>query len=103
MFFNECRLLVDEYRSIDWETVRKGVIADPRIGESHTNVPGPDGDYGFGGTCFPKDINALIETMTKHGIHPMVLNAVWEQNKAIRLNWDWADNESAVDNEIYGH
>jgi UDPglucose 6-dehydrogenase len=99
MFFNQIRLLVDENPNIDWDTLLLGVLADPRIGKSHTDVPGPDGEYGFGGTCFPKDINALIETMVENGIAPLLLNAVWEQNKIIRKNWDWADKSSAVSNE----
>ena len=99
MFFNQIRLLVDENPNIDWDTLLLGVLADPRIGKSHTDVPGPDGQYGFGGTCFPKDINALIETMVENGIAPLLLNAVWEQNKIIRKNWDWADKSSAVSNE----
>jgi UDP-glucose 6-dehydrogenase len=46
--------------------------------------------------CFPKDINSLITTMEKNGIDPLVLKAVWEQNKNVRTNWDWAGNSSAV-------
>ena len=33
---------------------------DQRIGDSHMQVPGLDGEFGFGGTCFPKDTNALL-------------------------------------------
>ena len=62
-------------------------------------MPGPDGEYGFGGTCFPKDINALIYTMEEHGVNPLILKAVWEQNKNYRKNWDWAENISAVMSE----
>ena len=62
-----------------------GVISDRRIGESHYHVPGPDGDLGFVGTCFPKDINALIHTMNRAGVHPLILSAVWEQTKTIEL------------------
>ena len=35
------------------------VTSDPRIGRSHTQVPGPDGEFGYGGHCFPKDVAAL--------------------------------------------
>ena len=45
---------------VDWETALYGFVSDQRIGDSHLNVPGPDGKLGFGGTCFPKDINAFI-------------------------------------------
>ena len=34
--------------------------------------------------------------MESNGLDPKVMKAVWEQNKAIRENWDWADNTSAV-------
>ena len=96
MVFNEMRVLVDDIKGIDYDTIMQGVISDKRIGKSHYNVPGPDGQYGFGGTCFPKDINALIHTMTEHSMNPLVLNAVWEQNKNFRMKWDWADYSSAV-------
>jgi len=46
--------------------------------------------------CFPKDINSMIDLMERHGIDPKVLKAVWEQNKEVRQNWDWANNPSAV-------
>jgi hypothetical protein len=46
--------------------------------------------------CFPKDINALIATCYENGIDPLVLKAVWEQNKRVRKSWDWATNSSAV-------
>ena len=95
MFFNEVKLLSEEL-NVDYEKIGQAVIADSRIADSHWNVPGPDGDYGFGGTCFPKDTNALIATMEKNGIDPIVLKAVWEQNKNVRKNWDWSNNTSAV-------
>ena len=63
MIFNEMKSLCEKIEDIDYETIVFGVGMDGRIGRSHTSVPGPDGDYGFGGTCFPKDINALIHTM----------------------------------------
>jgi len=90
------RVLCDEQTDVDWYAILEGVTSDSRIGHSHTNVPGPDGNYGFGGTCFPKDINALIHTMEEYGIDPIVLKSVWEQNKNYRHNWDWAGNKSAV-------
>lgn len=95
LFFNEMRLLADKV-GIDWSNVIDGVMADGRIGTSHYQVPGHDGDWGVGGTCFPKDINAMIRTMEKHGIDPLVLRAVWEQNKNVRQNRDWETNPSAV-------
>ena len=94
-FFNMIYML-GEKMNLDYTRVLEGVLSDPRIGESHTKVPGPDGDFGFGGTCFPKDINALIKTLEKNGISPNILESVWEDNMNYRSNWDWAKNESAV-------
>lgn len=96
MIFNEMKILCENLGTIDYSKVIDGVVSDSRIGKSHTMVPGPDGEYGFGGTCFPKDINALITTMKENGMDPLVLESVWEQNKKFRLNWDWAHNTSAV-------
>lgn len=101
MFFNEIKLLTEAF-DIDYSKVVGGVTADKRIGTSHTRVPGPDGDYGFGGTCFPKDINALIHTIDsvehnqERGSNSDILKAVWERNKQIRSNWDWSSSKSAV-------
>ena len=95
MFFNEINLLCDEL-NLNWDTVIRGIISDGRIGQSHFQVPGHDGEMGFGGACFPKDINAMIKTMEENGINPLILKSVWEQNKDIRKNWDWSDLESAV-------
>lgn len=101
MFFNEIKLLSEAFDT-DYSKIVAGVVSDKRIGASHTRVPGPDGDYGFGGTCFPKDINALIHTIdsVEHNqekkCNSDILKTVWERNKQIRTNWDWANSKSAV-------
>ena len=95
MFFNLVKLL-SEKLDMKYENILDGVLSDPRIGNSHTKVPGPDGDYGFGGTCFPKDVNAMIKTLDKHGISSDILRSVWKDNMQYRDNWDWAESESAV-------
>ena len=82
--------------NLDYTNLVNGVCSDSRIGFSHTKVPGPDNDRGFGGTCFPKDINALIKTLESNNINTNILNQIWEYNKMIRSNWDWAYNQSAV-------
>jgi nucleotide sugar dehydrogenase len=95
IFFNEMRLLT-QVLGISWERILEGVLADGRIGKSHYQVPGHDGEKGYGGTCFPKDVNALISLMEEKGLDPKLLKAGWEQNLAIRKNRDWASNKSAV-------
>lgn len=74
---------------IDYENVRKGVISDKRIGESHSSVPGIDGDRGFGGTCFPKDLNALNETFRENNINTEILDSIWKYNMTVRKLIDW--------------
>ena len=74
---------------MDYDSVCEGITADSRIGKSHTAVPGIDNDRGFGGTCFPKDINSLIKQMDSHGVNSEMLKKVWEYNQEIRSVVDW--------------
>ena len=48
----------------DWARVHAGMLLSGYINETHTVVPGPDGRFGYGGKCFPKDVNAFAK-MTK--------------------------------------
>lgn len=57
-YFNEIHSLTKSL-NLDWEFIRMGMLADGRVGHSHTHVPGPDGKYGFGGKCLPKDLETL--------------------------------------------
>lgn len=61
-FFNEVRALADKL-GLDWERVLGGVLSDGRISHNHTQVPGPDGQRGFGGACLPKDLANLIQCL----------------------------------------
>ena len=94
-FFNMIFTLGDKL-GLDYNRVLGAVLSDPRIHESHTMVPGPDGDYGFGGSCFPKDINAMITTLQNNDVSSYILESVWRDNMKYRTNWDWANNTSAV-------
>ena len=74
---------------VDWDTALYGFVSDQRIGDSHLNVPGPDGKLGFGGTCFPKDINAFISFAKKNNVNMNVLEAAWKTNLEVRPERDW--------------
>jgi len=87
-FLNEMKQLSDKVDA-DWPTVIEGFVRDGRVGSSHTNVPGHDGKLGFGGSCFPKDVQALINFCEKKSISPLVLRAVWEKNIEVRPEKDW--------------
>ena len=76
---------------VNWETALYGFVSDQRIGDSHLNVPGPDGKLGFGGTCFPKDINAFISFAKKNNINMNVLEAAWKTNLEVRPERDWEE------------
>ena len=80
----------------DWEAALEGFISDGRIGNSHIDVPGHDGDMGFGGKCFPKDINAMIKRCEEIGVDPTVMKGAWEKNKQVRKDLDWYDIPGAV-------
>ena len=80
---NELKMLSDKVGG-DWGKLIEGFTSDSRIGDSHIDVPGPDGQPGFGGKCFPKDLNALIELFKRNDINPMVMQAAWERNKTLR-------------------
>jgi UDPglucose 6-dehydrogenase len=67
----------------------EGFVRDGRVGHSHMNVPGPDGKFGFGGSCFPKDIQAMINFAESLDIEPSVLLGAWDKNLDVRPEEDW--------------
>lgn len=87
-FMNEYYDLVQEAGG-NWDQIVEGMVADPRIGNSHTQVPGHDGLRGFGGSCFPKDINAIIQFGTAVGVEMNTLKAAWKTNLRVRPGKDW--------------
>ena len=82
-FANEMKLICDEI-DIDYDKVVEYATHDERLGKSHWAVPGPDGDYGFGGHCLPKDLNALISVAYHLKLEPTILNAVNKVNLLVR-------------------
>ncbi len=74
---------------VDYDRVVEYAQYDQRLGKSHWMVPGPDGHFGFGLTCFPKDLNALISVAKNLGVDPKVMSAVWEKNLEVRPERDW--------------
>tara|TARA_X000000368_G_scaffold290505_1_gene230822 strand:+ start:2417 stop:3262 length:846 start_codon:yes stop_codon:yes gene_type:complete len=83
--FNLCNKM-----NIDYKKVSEIAQHDDRLGSSHFKVPGPDGKFGFGGSCFPKDINSLIDIFNKKGVKSYVLKAAWDRNtNEDRINRDW--------------
>ncbi len=74
---------------LDYDKVIEYATYDERLGLSHWGVPGPDGDRGFGGHCFPKDLSALIKITENLNIKNNVLVATQKTNNEVRSNRDW--------------
>ena len=87
-FANEMYEICQELK-IDYDKVIEYALYDQRIGKSHLSVPGPDGDLGFGGHCFPKDLSAMISLALGFNLKPVVLESVREKNDLVRNDRDW--------------
>lgn len=87
--FQICETLNGTGLDIDYDKVVEYAKYDSRLGTSHWSVPGPDGNKGYGGHCFPKDINAMISVAKENGIDPKVMKAAWEKNLEVRSERDW--------------
>jgi UDPglucose 6-dehydrogenase len=87
-FFNQIYDVCDE-NALFYTGVMRGVLADPRIGHSHTKVPGFDMKRGFGGACFPKDtkaITSMTDALT-------ILEEAIKVNDRYRINYDLSERE----------
>ena len=87
-FANEMKLMCDMIGA-DWDTALEGFVADGRVGDSHLNVPGPDGKNGFGGSCFPKDISAFMSFAKSVGVGVNTIKGAWKTNLEVRPEKDW--------------
>jgi UDPglucose 6-dehydrogenase len=93
-------LLANEFYEIskavgaNYLDVQKAVESDPRIG-THLGVPGPDGDVGFGGACFPKDMVGIIGLAKSLKVDVSALEAIWKKNLKIRKHRDWEEMPQA--------
>ena len=94
-FFATKVSIINEFKRLssalgaNWEDAMHGFAADGRIGDSHLHVPGPDGKLGYGGTCFPKDVNALITMGEDLGTPMNTIKAGWKTNLEVRPEQDW--------------
>ncbi len=85
VFMNEMQQLA-KASGIDYAGIARVIDADARIGKSHLQVPGPDGQYGFGGMCFPKDTQALLKYAESVNIELSVLETAVKKNTLLRLS-----------------
>ena len=103
-FANEMYKLCESLQ-IDYDKVVEYATLDERLGKSHWNVPGPDGDFGYGGHCFPKDIAAMISLTEDLQTPNHVLKGAKDTNDEVRTGRDWEEMEGRAvikkDTELY--
>ena len=74
-----------------WQHMIKILQKDSRLGTSHWQIPGPDGKLGFGGSCFPKDCTALLNSTDKLSI----IQAAVNYNNSVRSKYELSDREKS--------
>ena len=100
-FFNQLKQICDDYGA-NFNILSRALPIDHRIGHSHMKIPGPDGKAGFGGSCFPKDLNAFIKFVEKEtSVDPTIWKEVRKVNNEIRSQYELSDREKAQ-NVNYG-
>jgi len=92
---------IAEHINVPFEDLKKMFLADGRIGNSHTDVPGHDGYRGYGGKCFPKDVLAFVRWAESKGLNTDMCKAANEVNERIRDAKDWLDIKGATSDNDY--
>lgn len=82
-FMNDFKQLADA-EGVHWDELITLTTYDKRIGQTHMDVPGPDGEYGWGGACFPKDVAAICEEAISLGLDFELMQRVETINKKHR-------------------
>ena len=83
IFANQVRMLCEKY-NISYSVVSQLLANEGRLGSSHWQSPGPDGQAGFGGKCFPKDMQTFETALVKAGVHVNLVRAVLDLNSEMR-------------------
>ena len=89
-FFTELYLLCDK-TGLDYNLIKSMIIKNGWLNPMHTDIPGPDGQISYGGLCFPKDTNALLQFMKNKGTSCEVLESVIKERNIMR-----DDNENCI-------
>lgn len=83
-FWNEVYRLCQGH-NVDYRHVIEGITEDNRVTVEHTEVPGPDGKFGYGGACLPKDLGALLQSMLDKEVLCAVTEAAHHSNSQHRM------------------
>lgn len=88
--FNELYQLA-KAKNIDYDMVKSVLRMDPRIGTTHMNVPGINGKFGYGGTCFPKDTHSLYNQFQANNVPSYYFQTSLVRNETVdRREREWA-------------
>jgi len=83
IFANEIAKLCDK-AGIEYNSIMRLAKLDKRLGSTHWQVPGPNGKFGYGGSCFPKDMSALVNYSEKFDVELWQVLTAIHSNKEIR-------------------
>jgi len=77
-------------KNVNYDNIKRYLLLDPRIGNTHLNVPGYAGLRGFGGTCFPKDTHSLYSQFQEAGVPSIIYQSILDRNDNIdRPQREW--------------
>lgn len=82
-FLNEAHVYASKLR-LNWNFIVEALLAGGWVNPAHTQVPGPDGKYGFGGACLEKDTANFASCMSEAGLPPMMCVAALTRNRCDR-------------------
>jgi UDPglucose 6-dehydrogenase len=95
-FYQICEALDKTGANIDYDKVIEYATLDTRLGHSHWQVPGPmlnditgEPSLGWAGSCFVKDLNALVHVAKGLGVDPKTIIGAWNKNLEVRPERDW--------------
>jgi len=92
---------IAKHIGVPYEELKDMWLADQRIGNSHTDVPGHDGQRGYGGKCFPKDVQAFIKWAEENKLHLDMCKVANNVNERIREVKDWLAIKGATSKNDY--
>lgn len=99
-FMNEMYSMA-EHLGVDYDDLKAMLLASGWVADMHMQVPGTDGDRGYGGKCFPKDMKAFINWAEKEGLSVELCKAADKVNETIRVNKNWFDIKGATSTNNY--
>ncbi|RQW81446.1 MAG: UDP-glucose/GDP-mannose dehydrogenase family protein, partial [Geobacter sp.] len=92
---------VARHVGVKYNDLRDMLLASGWVNPMHTDVPGHDGERGYGGKCFPKDVKAFIHWARECGLGSDLVEAADKANERIRKEKDWLNIKGATSKNDY--